>query len=170
MFTKADIEKYFLAEKHTGLLFLIIATVAILLALLFYFFLKNNFYKGAAIPLLVIGLIQAIAGYSVYTRSDKQRIDNVYAYDMNPLKLKNEELPRMKTVNKNFSIYQWIEIALMITGITLIFYFKSDEAKTFWLGFGIALAIQSILMFSADYLAEKRAKIYMEQLENFIKK
>jgi len=170
MFTKADIEKYFLAEKQGSLLFLILGVIAILLAVAFYFFLKNNFYKGAAIPLLVIGLIQVVAGYTVYARSDKQRIDNVYVYDMNPGKLRNEELPRMKTVNKNFLIYKWIEIALLITGIFLIIYFKSNEAKTFWFGLGVTLAIESVLMFSADFFAEKRAKIYTEQLEVFQKK
>lgn len=170
MFTKADIEKYFLAEKQGSLLFLILGVIAILLAVAFYFFLKNNFYKGAAIPLLVIGLIQVVAGYTVYARSDKQRIDNVYVYDMNPGKLRNEELPRMKTVNKNFLIYKWIEIALLITGIFLIIYFKGNEAKTFWFGLGVTLAIESVLMFSADFFAEKRAKIYTEQLEVFQKK
>ena len=170
MFTKADIEKYFFAEKQESLLFLIIGVIAILAAVSFYFFLKNNFYKGAAIPLLAIGLIQTVAGYTVYARSDNQRIDNVYAYDMNPGKLKNEELPRMKTVNQNFIIYRGIEIAFIIAGIALLFYFKNKHEKNFWVGFGIALAIQSVIMLSADYFAKQRAKIYTEQLESFEKK
>ena len=167
MFTKTDIEKYFLAEKQVSLLFIIGGIISILLAISFYFFLKNNFYKGAALPLLVIGLIQAVTGSTVYARSDKQRIDNVYAYDMNPGKLKNEELPRMKTVNKNFIIYRWIETALIITGFALIISFKKDESKIFWFGLGVSLAIESVLMFGADYIAEKRAKLYTEQLEGF---
>ncbi|HLK27877.1 MAG TPA: hypothetical protein VKT28_04805 [Puia sp.] len=170
MFTKTDIEKYFIAEKQESLLFLIIGIIAILLAITFYFFLKNNFYKGAAIPLLVIGLIQAVVGYTVYARSDKQRIDNVYAYDMNPGKLKNEELPRMQTVNKNFVIYRWIEIVFIVTGIAVIIYFKNNQEKSFWAGLGITLAIQAALMLGADYFAEKRAKVYMEQLESFEKR
>jgi Mg2+/citrate symporter len=151
-------------------LFLIVGIIAILLAITFYFFLKNNFYKGAAVPLLVIGLIQIIVGYTVYARSDKQRIDNVYAYDMNPGKLKNEELPRMQTVNKNFIIYRWIEIVFVVTGISLTIYFKGNQEKLFWFGLGITLAIQAALMFGADFFAEKRAKIYTEQLESFEKK
>lgn len=170
MFAKTDIEKYFFAEKQESMLFLIIGVIAILLAITFFFFLKNNFYKGAAIPLLVVGLIQLIAGYAVYARSDEQRIDNVYAFDMNPGKLKNEELPRMKTVNKNFVTYRWVEIILLIVAIALLFYYKSNATKAFLFGIGITLAIQSALMLSADYFAEKRALIYTVQLERFLQK
>lgn len=170
MFTKADIEKYFLAEKQESMLFLIIGAVAIMLAFVFYFFLKNNFYKGGAIPLLVIGLIQLIVGYTVYARSDEQRIDNVYAFDMNPDKLKNQELPRMKIVNKNFVIYRWVEIIILAVGIALIFCYYGNSSKAFLFGIGITLSIQSALMLGADYFAEKRAKIYTEHLENFTQK
>ena len=164
------IHKYLMAEKQESLLFLIIGVIAILLAITFYFFLKNNFYKGAAIPLLAIGLIQAVVGYTVYARSDKQRIDNVYAFDMNPGKLKNEELPRMKTVNKNFIIYRWVEVVFLIVGIGLMLYYNDGSPKSFLFGIGFTLAIQAVLMLGADYFAEKRAGIYTEQLENFEKK
>src|SRR5271170_5936413 len=102
MFTKADIEKYFLAEKQESLAFLVVRIIAILLAAGFFFLWKTNFAKGAAVPLLIIGLIQVVVGYTVYARSDNQRIDNVYACDMNPNKLKKDELPRIKRVNKDF--------------------------------------------------------------------
>jgi hypothetical protein len=167
MLTKADIEKYFFAAKQESLLFLIIGALAIVAAISFYFFLKNNFYKGAAVPLLVIGLVQMIVGYSVYSRSDNQRIDMVYAYDMNPHKLKTEELPRMITVNKNFQLYRWIEIVFLIIGAALAIYFKSDATKTFFMGLGIGLTIQSTIMLGADYFAEKRGLVYQQQLENF---
>jgi len=170
MFTKTDIEKYFFAEKQESIFFLIIGVIAILLAISFYLFLKKNLYKGAAIPLLAIGLIQLVVGYTVYSTSDNQRIDCVYGLDMNSGKLKNEELPRMKTVNANFIIYKWVEIALTITGIALIFYFSGDKEKSFWFGLGIALAVQSAIMLSADYFAEKRAKVYTDHLENFTQK
>jgi len=170
MLTKADIEKYFLAEKQESLIFLAIGIIAILLSLIFYSYLKTSFYKGAAVPLLVIGLIQAMVGYTVYTKSDMQRIGNVYAYDMDPGKLKAEELPRMKTVNKNFVIYKWMEIVLFLSGITLIFLYKSDTAKALWFGLGLTLAIQAGVMLVADFFATKRASVYTIQLENFINK
>jgi drug/metabolite transporter (DMT)-like permease len=167
MLTKAAIEKYFLAEKQESLFFLIIGIAAILLAVVFFFSWKTNFAKGATFPLLLIGLIEAAAGYVVYVRSDDQRINNVYSYDMNPGKLKNEELPRMKTVNRNFLIYRWGEIFFVVAGLVLIFLYKNNSGKTFLLGLGITLAIQAALLFGADFIAAKRAAIYTEQLENF---
>ena len=45
MFTKADIEKYFNAEKQESLLFMLIGVAGIIAAFVFFFFLKTNFYK-----------------------------------------------------------------------------------------------------------------------------
>ena len=170
MFTKADIEKYFMAEKQESLLFLIIGIIALILAICFFFFRKTNFAKGAAIPLLLIGMLQAMVGYIVYTRSDQQRINNVYAYDMNPGKLKYEELPRMKTVTKNFMIYRWVETAIILLGLGLVLFYRSHPDKSFFVGLGLTLAIQGGLMLGADALAERRAMAYSSGIEGFIKK
>ncbi len=170
MFTKADIEKYFAAEKQESLLFLVIGIVAILLAITFFFILKTNFYKGAAIPLLVIGLIQVTVGFTVYKRSDGDRIRNVYAFDMNPGELQDKELPRMEKVNKTFVIYRWLEIALILAGIILIMMFRLRPEKSFLFGLGVTLSIQAFLMLGADYFAEKRAHIYTNQLKAIFQK
>ena len=168
MLTKIDIEKYFVAEKSESLIFLIIGVVAIILSIIFFFALKTNFYKGAAIPLFVIGMIQVIVGYAVYARSDEQRISNVYAYDMNPGKLKTEELPRMHAVNSRFNLYRWIEIILLVVGIILIVMHRNEIATNFWAGFGFTLALQAAIMLGADYFAQNRAELYTQKLESFV--
>jgi hypothetical protein len=170
MFSKPDIEKYFIAEKQESFLFLVIGAIALILAIAFFFFLKTNFYKGAAIPLVLTGLIQLAVGYTVYKRSDGDRVRNVYAYDMNPGQLKNEELPRMKTVNKNFVIYRWVEIACILGGAVLIFYCKTNPDKAFWYGLGMTLVIQATLMLGADYFAEKRAIQYSKGIDSLFEK
>lgn len=152
-------------------MFLIVGIVALLLAVVFWFFIKSNpsFFKGAAIPLLAIGLIQLVVGYTVYSRTDKQKTDVAYNLGMEPVNyVKQTEQPRMKTVMKNFVIYRWVEIAFIITGLVLIFLFRSNPDKSFWYGFGVALAIQAIIMLGADYFAEKRGKVYTAELENII--
>jgi uncharacterized membrane protein len=151
-----------------SLLFVLIAAAGIIAALIFFFFLKTSFYKGAALPLLLIGLLLGVVGYTVYKRSDADRIRNVYAYDLNPSELKGKELPRMKTVMKNFIIYRYTEIALAITGIFLFFYFRENADKQFWKGFGLALAIMALLALVADFFAEKRGKDYTKGIESFI--
>jgi hypothetical protein len=161
------IYKYFIAEKQESLVFLIIGISAIVLAVVFWFFIKTNpqFFKGAAIPLLAIGIIQCIVGYSVYARTDKQKADVAYNIGMEPAAYtKQKELPRMETVMKNFVIYRWVEIAFIITGIVLIFLFRTNPDRAFWYGLGITLALQGAIMLGADYFAEKRGKVYTEEL------
>ncbi len=170
MFTKADIEKYFDAEKQESLLFLGIGVAAIIAAIVFVFFLKAPFYKGAAIPLVVVGLLLGVVGYTVYKRSDEDRKRNVYAYDMNPADLKDKELPRMQVVMKNFIIYRYTEIALAIMGIGLFIYFRNNEARYFWRGFGLTLTIMALLALFADYFAEKRGHVYINGIASFVNK
>jgi hypothetical protein len=170
MFTKADIEKYFVAEKGESLIFLILGLLAISLSIFFYSYLKSTIYKGAAVPLMVIGLIQAIVGYSVYSKADQQRISIVYAYDMDPGKLKNEELPRMQKVNQRFVIYRWIEISLVLAGLVIVILYRQKPDQQFLLGLGLAVALEAAIMLSADYFAEKRAAIYTQQIKSFVQK
>jgi hypothetical protein len=167
MFTKADIEKYFIGEKQESWIFMAIGVSGILLAIIFFFIIKSNLHKGMAVPLFALGLILAIVGFTVYKRSDQQRIDNVYAYDMNPSKLKNEELPRMKKVMKSFVLYRWIEIFFLLAGIALYIYFIRDFRNDFWRGFGFTLTIMAMLALGADYFAEKRGHAYTKGLESF---
>jgi hypothetical protein len=87
---------------------------------------------------------------------------------MNPSELKEKELPRMKTVMKNFIIYRWTEIFLLIVGAALFIYFYSDLKNDFWKGFGLTLAIMSFLALAADFFAEKRGKVYTNGIESFI--
>jgi len=162
------IYKYFIAEKQESLLFLIIGIIAIILAIVFWFFIKTNpsFFKGAAIPLLAIGIIQSVVGFTVYTRSDKQKTGIAYNIGIEPVSyVQQVELPRMEKVMKNFTIYRWVEIAFILTGLVLILLYRANPDKTFWYGLGIALAIQAALMLGADYFAEKRGVLYQQNLE-----
>lgn len=169
MFTKADIEKYFNAEKSESGLFMTIGIAGIVLAVIFFFFLKTDFYKGISVPLAAVGLLLGIVGFTVYKRSDADRMRNVYAYDMNPSELKEKEIPRMKTVMKNFILYRWIEIILAAAGVGLYIFFIRDIRHDFWRGLGLGLAIMAITALAADYFAEKRGHVYLKGLRSFVK-
>jgi hypothetical protein len=87
---------------------------------------------------------------------------------MNPSELKEKELPRMKTVMKNFIIYRYVEIFLFLAGAGLYIYFIRDFTNDFWRGFGLALAVMALLALAADFFAEKRGKVYTKGIESFI--
>lgn len=165
------VHKYFIGEKQESLLFLIIGIAAVVAAVVFFFFIKTNpsLYKGMAIPLFAIGLIQLVVGYTVYARSDKQRLDVAYNIGTEPVMYsKSAELPRMKAVIKNFVIYRWTEIALILAGVVLIFLFRSNPDRSFLFGLGITLALQAAIMLGADHFAEKRGETYTKQLQDLL--
>ena len=167
------VHKYFIGEKQESLLFLGIGISALLLSVIFFFFIKSNpsFFKGAAIPLVAIGIIQIVVGYTVYARSDKQRMEVAYNLGVEPVQYAREtELPRMETVMKNFVIYRYTEIVLALAGLFLFFYFRTNPGQQLWKGVGLTLAIQALLMLGADYFAEQRGRIYQEQLQETMKK
>lgn len=164
------VHKYFIAEKQESLLFIIIGAVAFLLSVMLFFFIKSNpsFFKGAAIPLMVIGLILGVVGYTVYFRSNKQRLDVAYNIGIEPgIFINSQELPRMRTVMKNFIIYRYTEIALAVAGIILFFYFRTNTDRQFWAGLGMTLTIMALTALFADYFAEKRGSLYIIELVNF---
>ncbi len=169
MFTKADAEAYFNGEKQESLIFLLIGVMAIIVALLLFFYWKQNWCKGAAWPILLVGIIQLVVGYSVYARSDNQRKDIVYKMDMNPAALQANEIPRMEKVMKNFVAYRYTEIGLLLAGITVVFLFKNNPDKQFWLGLGAGLALQAALMLVADGFAEQRGAKYLKGMQSFLK-
>ncbi len=176
MLTKNAIEQYFAAEKNESLLFVIIGLMSLSLSIFGYFFYKTQAWKGAAIPLIVIGILQLAVGYTVYKRSDDDRMRLIYAYDMNPNEIKKSELPRMNIVNKNFVTYRLVQIALIIAGFLMIFYnsffalpeYKQLYSYSFSHGLGIALTIQAIIMLANDFFAERRALQYTRELQNFV--
>jgi drug/metabolite transporter (DMT)-like permease len=168
MLTKEGIEKYFMAEKAESWIFMAIGIAGIAAAVIFFFAIKTPVYKGAAIPLLAVGLLLGVVGYTVYNRSDEDRIRNVYAFGMNPGQLKEKELPRMEVVMKNFVLYRYVEIVLALLGIGLFFYFNNNPSQSFWKGLGAGLAIMALLALTADYFAEKRGQVYLNGIKDFV--
>jgi hypothetical protein len=166
-FTTKDIEKYFNAEKSESLFFIFFAVVAIATAVYFFFFLQQSFFKGAAVPMLCVALLLGIVGYNVYSKSDADRIKNVYAFGMNPSQIKEQEIPRMKVVMKNFEVYRYTEIILAIVGLVVFLLFKYWITNNFWSGFGFGLFFMAIVALCADYFAEKRGEIYLTKMYNY---
>jgi Trk-type K+ transport system membrane component len=158
-----QISKYFNAEKSESLLFVVVGIVALLLSAFLLMKMKQPFYTGMAYPLIVIALIQLVVGSSVYFRSPKDiaRVNQIMQTET--AKIQTEEIPRMETVMKNFVLYRWIEIALIVIGIVLFLYF---QPMTLWKGVGLGLAIQSSFMLLLDYFAESRGKVYMDYLQD----
>ena len=161
------IKNYFNAEKAESLLFIGFGIFAIILSVYLYFFVKDSFWKGLAIPLIFFSLVQIVIGTTIFKRSPKDnlKVENILNYEPNKIQL--EEIPRMEKVMKNFVLYRYFEIAMMISGLVLMF---SLSNYGFWKGFGLGLFIQCAVLLSLDFFAEKRGHFYIEHLQTINQK
>lgn len=160
------IENYFTEEKYESVLFVLVGIVAIVLAIYFFVKVKQPFYNGMSYPLIAIAFIQIVVGSTVFLRSpnDVKRVNEFLEKDQNKIVL--EEIPRMNKVMKNFVLYRWIELSLIVVG--LILFFLAPQ-KSFWKGLALGIIIQAGFMLLLDYFAESRGKIYLDFLNNFVK-
>jgi hypothetical protein len=162
-----SVAKYFTGEKAESYLFILVGVLAFALALYFFFIVKTSFWKGVAVPFIIVALLEFIVGYSIVNRSSKDII-RVQTYITNePQKIKSLEIPRMEKVLSNFVIYRYVEIALIILGIALMYSSMND---TFWRGIGLGLFIQASIVLSLDFFAERRGHQYIVYLQELVEK
>lgn len=157
-----QLENYFRAEKSESLLFMLAGIAAAAFSVYAFFWMKQSFYTGLAIPLLLVGLIQLVVGSTVYFRTDNQIRETIHRIETAPEKTKQEEQARIETVMKNFTIYKGIEILFILSGIVLILAFRNRD---FLLGLAIGLLLQGTIMLTLDIFAERRANDYISFIE-----
>ncbi len=175
MFTKADIEQYFVNEKEGGKWKMTTGLLSLIAGVVLFFAGASSYYYGAALPPAIMGCVLFAVGYIAYSRSDARRKRNVYAYDMYPAELRDEELPRMKLLMKKLKSYRWLFILLALFGMALFFRFyivcEGDTCRFsfFRKGMGLTLTIMSAFIIFIGYLTWKRADKYLKGLESFYK-
>jgi hypothetical protein len=159
--------KYFNGEKAESYIFILIGVIALAMALYFIFVLKSSFWKGVAAPFIIVALLEFAVGYTIVTRSiiDTARVETFILKE--PQSIKTFEIPRMEKVMSNFVIFRYVEIALIILGIALMYSSLND---TFWRGIGLGLFIQASIVLSLDFFAERRGHIYLEYLKELSEK
>jgi len=155
------IKTYFTAEKSESLIFMAIGIITISFSAYVLFKWSDSFYKGFAIPVILIGLVQLVVGSIVYFRTDKQAQNLEALYQKDKVTFAKAEIPRMETVMKNFSLYKKVEVAFIVIGLLLIFLAPSKE---FWLGIGVGMLLQGALMLTADIFAERRGTTYQHEI------
>ena len=138
----SSIEKYFNGEKAESYVFIVIGMVALLIAFYFVFTLKTSFWRGVAIPFILVAMLEFIIGYTIVKRSPKDIYRVESFIKVQPSKITLDEIPRMKKVMKNFVIFRYVEICLILLGIILMYSSLND---TLWRGIGLGLFMQAFL-------------------------
>jgi hypothetical protein len=91
----------------------------------------DSFYKGLAIPFILIALVQIVVGGSVFFRTDKQIATLETLYKEQPKTFVDQELARIIPVNKNFIIYRNVELAFIFIGLGLFFFLTQNRQFNF---------------------------------------
>lgn len=156
--------RYFSGEKAESYLFVCMSIATLLLACYFLLGLKTPFWKGAAIPFIVVAFLEMVVGITITMRSPKDiaRVENHIARQ--PERIITEEIPRMETVMRNFVIFRYVEILLVICGLILMY---AAGISPFWRGVGFGLFVQAGIVLCLDYFAETRGAVYLDYLRTF---
>ena len=162
-----QVVKYFNGEKAESYIFILIGVIALELAFSFIFVLKSSFWKGVAIPFIIVALLEFVVGYTIVTRSPKDIARVETFIQKEPQSIKTLEIPRMEKVLSNFVIFRYVEIVLIILGIALIYSSMND---TFWRGIGLCLFMQASIVLNLDFFAERRGHIYVKYLKELSEK
>jgi len=155
---------YFRAEYIESTFFIGLGTGALIFGA-FALTGKKDFLKGAAYPVIGLGLIQLTVGMAILLRTDSQLATLQTQLTNEPTKYKQEEFKRMQVVNYWFDIYKILEISLLVGGVATAV-IANNANNEFVAGVGVGLAAESALMLVLDFFAESRADLYTEQIGN----
>jgi H+/gluconate symporter-like permease len=167
MFTKETIENYFLSYQHVHLFLCLAAIVTIIVAVIFYWGLKKELYKGIAIGIVGFAFAFGSYGYVNYKKADRLRKINTYNYDLHPEYLKTKELPRIATLKKTITIIGIVHVLLLAISFYLSNYYAKKVKHLSGIFTGIF--IMSIIVLGACYVVKSKTKAYEEGVVEFTK-
>lgn len=155
----AAIDAYFSGEKRASLLFIALGVTAVAVGI--WLLVTAHAYRGMAYPFIAIAAIQLIVGATIYFRTDAQVAALRDLVRTDARRYAQQERVRMETVQRTFTIYKWIEVALLACGIIAALVLRGNPLLH---GVAVGLIIQSALMLTADMVAEHRADKYVIQM------
>jgi hypothetical protein len=152
---------YFAGEKLGGL----VAAALGLFALVAAAGLVRGSYRGAALPLGLVALLQLGVGGVIYFRTDAQVKSLRAELHRSPAAYKSIEAPRMAKVMRSFVMLETIEVILIAAGCALCLLYKHREGL---LAAGMGLLFQASIMLIFDLVAEQRGQKYVQAIARYI--
>ena len=153
---------YFRGERVEALAFILpIGLILVVASVLVLRFERSPFGIGAAVPVLLAGVIFAAVGATVGLRTNRQVAELEQSYAASPAVMVSNELPRMQKVNANFDTTLLILSIVATLGLTMFFAMRLDWAR----GLGTGLLLVGALGMTIDGIAARRAAPYTEALE-----
>lgn len=155
------ISTYFNAERAESVVFIVAALLAFAASALCLLVLRQPFFSGVAISLVMIAALQLIVGVTIYQRSpqDTERVQKMVQSE--PDRLQSEEIPRMRVVMRNFKIYLGVELTLLILSLFALTLITPGSLLQ---GAALGLALQAAFTAVLDLIATLRGNAYLSWL------
>ena len=145
-----NIITYFQGERLQCIIGLILASITIVISV-YLLYLQKPVFKGFAYASLPLASFLVIICIAVIVRTPKD-IERVTAFHQeNSELIQTQELPRMQSVMKSFSIIKMVEIVVFCVGIFMAIFFWSNELVK---GIALGLVVQGLLLYLFDHFAE----------------
>lgn len=151
---------YFRAERNTGLLMVGVGLVAAAFAFHLWRSHEGAFRTAILVPALLVAAGGVFGGPVLAVRSQRQIDTYTAQYASAPAELLATEVPRMETVNANWSRLKMAWAVLALVALGLVF----AGGREWTTGLGAALLFLAGMIMLIDVLAERRALVYAEQL------
>lgn len=155
---------FYTAQKTFGVIRVAVGALSVIIPIMFVMYqLRNKFFLGMLVALIVLGVPALITGKDQHEGADKIKGEAVEFYSTDPTGFRKDELPKIKeessAVNKNLITYAF----LLLAGMGLFFLQRHKRA---WLaGIGLGLIILSTANLTFDFMARQRTQTYLTFLE-----
>ena len=153
---------YFGAERAASLLFIGVACVAFEAAFTCWRKSGTRQARGAAVAMALVAALQLGVGATIFVRSPQDQARVQQAMQGDRAQIRGHELPRMLQVVRNFERYRWIELGLLVVALLVAALARS---RSWQRGAALGLAPQVLIVLLFDALAEKRALVYVDWLQ-----
>jgi hypothetical protein len=154
------IQVYFSGEKAEAFWILLAGLLALVAAVLLWFWVREPFARGLALALVVVAALGIGVGGTVHFRSDAQARQLVELHAGDPGRFAAEEGPRITQVIRSFGWYRYGYLAATLLALVLVFAFGRASHH----GLAVGLLLLAALGFTIDFYAERRAVDYQQAL------
>jgi hypothetical protein len=127
---------------------------------------EDRLDKGAAWPLLGVGLLQLALGTGLFIRTPGQVADLAALLDAHPADFGRQERARMERVNFGFRVYSAVEASLLTVGGGVALAGLARDSRVL-MGVGLGTVVEMGVMLVLDHLASERAAEYTARLDAF---
>lgn len=156
---KEELVAYFAAEKW-GALILVVAAVAALATAAALVATKST-YRGMALPLAILGLVELVIGGVLLARTDGQVAALLNSLAVAPGDMARAELARMAPVMRTFTIVLIGEVVVLSGGLVLTYIAGRSD---FLYALGVGLVAQAGVLLVFNLFAVRRAAHYVDLL------